>query len=288
MNHTLEKDRLKIEVKEKGAELTSFQLEGREYLWQGDEKSWTGQSPLLFPLIGGVPGGSYTLDGKSYEIASHGVARRKDFALADRGVDFLTFRLLSDGETKASYPYDFELDLTYRLSSSTLTMEYAVTNRSEAEMLFSLGAHPAFRCPLEADRAFEEYRLVFEKKETLSRRLKKDLLTGEREDLLNDEDTISLTHELFNRGALILDDVQSNHITLMTPGSSRKVTMDFTGFPYFGIWKKGGPEGAFICLEPWYGVDSTEGDSGDWREKEGLLPLAPGKTFRAAFTIELS
>ena len=288
MIHTLEKDRLKIAVKETGAELTSFQLEGHEYLWQGDEKSWTGQSPLLFPLIGGVPGGSYTLDGKSYGIASHGVARRKDFALADRGEDFLTFRLCSDGETRANYPYDFELDLTYRLSSATLTMEYAVTNRSEEEMLFSLGAHPAFRCPLEEDRAFEDYRLVFGKKETLSRRLKGEQLTGEREPLLNGEDTISLTHDLFDRGALILDNIRSNTITLTAPGSSRKVTVDFTGFPYFGIWKKGGPEGAFICLEPWYGVDSTEGDSGDWSEKEGLLPLAPGKTFRAAFTIELS
>ena len=63
--------------------------------------------------------------------------------------------------------------------------------------------------------------------------------------------------------------------------------MDFTGFPYFGIWKKGGPEGAFVCLEPWYGVDSSEGDSPDWRKKEGLLTLEKGKQFTASFTVEL-
>ena len=64
--------------------------------------------------------------------------------------------------------------------------------------------------------------------------------------------------------------------------------MDFAGFPYFGIWKKGGPEGAFVCLEPWYGVDSIEGDSRDWREKEGLLSLGNGKRFTASFSVTLT
>ncbi len=284
--HELKKGPLAIAVKEKGAELTRLQLKGHEYLWQGDERSWTGQSPLLFPLIGGVPGGAYTLDGVSYEIPSHGVLRRRDFTLAERGEDFLTFRVQSDGETRRQYPFDFILDLTYRLREAALVMEYTLTNRSDREMLFSLGAHPAFRCPLEEGLKFEDYRVRFEKRETLSRRIKKELLTGEREPFLKNEDSFPLTHSLFDRGALIFDDMQSDRITLESPRGSRKVTMDFSGFPYFGIWKKGGPEGAFLCLEPWYGVDSTEGDSPEWREKEGLLSLEAGEQFTASFAIE--
>ena len=189
IKHELTKGRLSIAVKEKGAELSSLRLEGHEYLWQGDERSWTGQSPLLFPLIGSVPGGSYSLDGSSYPIPSHGILRRRDFTPAAKGEDFLTFRFVSDGETLRQYPYDFTLDMTYRLRDTSLTMEYALTNRSEGEMLFSLGAHPAFRCPLEEDLKFEDYRIRFEKGETLSRRLKKELLTGERESFLEGEDS---------------------------------------------------------------------------------------------------
>ncbi|MBN2626645.1 MAG: aldose 1-epimerase family protein [Spirochaetales bacterium] len=285
--HELTKGPMTIAVKEKGAELTRLQLKGHEYLWQGDEGSWTGQSPLLFPLIGGVPGGTYTLDDVSYEIPSHGVLRRRDFSLAGKGEEYLTFRFLSDNETLQQYPFDFALDMTYRLREAALVMEYALTNRSDREMLFSLGAHPAFRCPLEEGLAFEDYRVRFEKRETLSRRVKKELLTGEREPFLNNQDSFALTHNLFNRGALIFDDIKSDRITLESPRGSRKVTMDFTGFPYFGIWKKGGPEGAFLCLEPWYGVDSTEGDSPEWREKEGLLSLGAGELFTASFSVEL-
>jgi galactose mutarotase-like enzyme len=284
--HELRKGPMAIAVKEKGAELTRLQREGYEYLWQGDESSWTGQSPLLFPLIGGVPGGSYTLDGVSYEIPSHGILRRRNFSLADRGEDYLTFRFLSDGETLRRYPFDFTMDLTYRLSETSLLMEYGLTNRSDREMLFSLGAHPAFRCPLEEGLRFEDYRVRFEKRETLSRRVKKELLTGEREPFLSNEDSFPLTHRLFDRGALIFDEIRSDRVVLESPRGVRKVTMDFSGFPYYGIWKKGGPEGAFLCLEPWYGVDSTEGDTPDWREKEGLLSLDAGKVFFAAFAIE--
>ena len=200
VEHKLTKGRLSVAVKEKGAELTSFRLDGYEYLWQGDERSWTGQSPLLFPLIGGVPGGSYSLDGSSYEIPSHGVLRRRNSTLAERGEDYLTFRFESDDETLKQYPFDFTLDLTYRLKETSLKMEYCLTNRSGGEMLFSLGAHPAFRCPLDEGLAFEDYRIRFEKKETLSRRLKEELLTGERETFLEGEDSFSLTHSLFKPG----------------------------------------------------------------------------------------
>ena len=50
MVHYIENEHLKVGVKEFGCELTSIKSKatGFEYLWQGDEKFWTGQSPILF------------------------------------------------------------------------------------------------------------------------------------------------------------------------------------------------------------------------------------------------
>ena len=60
--------------------------------------------------------------------------------------------------------------------------------------------------------------------------------------------------------------------------------MEFEGFPYFGIWSA--PNDApFVCLEPWYGLDSTHGDSYDLRQKEGIMPLNPGEVFKCKYRI---
>ena len=62
-------------VESLGAELTSLRtVDGHEYLWQGSSESWMGRSPVLFPVIGGLPGGRYVLDGREYGMASHGFA----------------------------------------------------------------------------------------------------------------------------------------------------------------------------------------------------------------------
>ena len=54
MIYTLTKDRISIRVSSLGAELKSVCLDGFEYLWQGDPTYWKGQSPILFPIIGGA------------------------------------------------------------------------------------------------------------------------------------------------------------------------------------------------------------------------------------------
>ena len=60
MKHTIENQQLRISVKEEGAELTSLVRKENncEVLWQGDPAYWEGQSPVLFPTIGEIIGGS--------------------------------------------------------------------------------------------------------------------------------------------------------------------------------------------------------------------------------------
>ena len=47
--------------------------------------------------------------------------------------------------------------------------------------------------------------------------------------------------------------------------------MDFAGFPDFGIWTKQEAEAPYICLEPWFGVDSSEGDDSDFERRKGFF-----------------
>ena len=81
MIHYIENEYLKIGVKEFGCELTSvYSKENNcEYLWQGDPAYWSGQSPILFPIVGRLIDDKYSLDGKEYEMPKHGFARKTMF-----------------------------------------------------------------------------------------------------------------------------------------------------------------------------------------------------------------
>ena len=70
MINSIENDELCVRVKEFGAELTSLYCKSNhtEYLWQGDPAVWSGQSPILFPIIGRLKNDLYTIGGKEYNI----------------------------------------------------------------------------------------------------------------------------------------------------------------------------------------------------------------------------
>ena len=69
-----------------GAELVSCRREGGpEYIWTGDPAYWAGRNPLLFPVVGNLRDGKVMFGGRAYEMARHGFARRRQFALEGRG-----------------------------------------------------------------------------------------------------------------------------------------------------------------------------------------------------------
>ena len=282
---TLKNERLQVQVDTFGAELKSISMDGCEYLWQGDPAYWTGRSPILFPIIGGLPEDRYTWKGQTYEMRSHGFAKRSEFSVVSHTDDALTLRLTGNDETRAQYPFSFVFEVIYTLSGSTLREGFRVVNTGDGEMPFSVGGHPGFNCPLVPDKKFTDYRLEFEKPETLLRRIKRDgLLCGESRVFLDDQAEKELTHGLFYDDAVILRDLASSWVELSAGEESRSVRVDFTGFPDLGIWSCRN-DGPYVCIEPWFGVDSTKGDSGAMEEKEGIRILPAGDPFEAAFSM---
>ncbi len=287
MNQTIQNQFLSVSAKTQGAELTSIKSvkDGTEFLWQADPSVWPRHAPILFPIVGKLADGKYTYKGKTYELPQHGFARDMDFELVDSAEQTLAYKLVSTDETLKKYPFEFEFFVVYKLVDNQLITTYSTINKGSEEMYFSVGAHPAYTCPINADEKFDDYYLEFEEKETIGRYLIKDgLIEQETTPLLNNENILPLSVALFNADAIVLKHMKSESITIKSKKSNHYVKMDFDGFPFFGIWTKPGHD-KFLCLEPWCGIADSHGKEVDFSEKEGILKLNAGESFDCSYGV---
>lgn len=282
MNVTIENSNLKISAKTAGAELTSIfnKKTGREMLWQADPQYWGRHAPVLFPFVGKLKDNNYTHNGKTFEMGQHGFARDMDFELTERKDHNILFTLKSSAETKQVYPFEFELMLAYKLSANTLIHSYEIKNKGIEPMLYSIGAHPAYRI----EGNFEDYALIFNKPESKLERtfLDSGLLAYKKPYMLKDLKTIPLSHQLFKEDALVFENLQSDEVSLLK-NDKALLTMNFEGFPYFGIWTK--PGAPFLCLEPWLGLADIKDFEGELVKKKGILTLQPGEPARYDYSV---
>ena len=73
MIHTIQNQKLTVQIDEKGAQLWSIRsADGTEYLWQGDSRYWSDRALNLFPQIGLCTNDTYTVGGKTYSMDIHG------------------------------------------------------------------------------------------------------------------------------------------------------------------------------------------------------------------------
>ena len=157
MVYGLENECLAVGISDIGAEVVSVKAKktGCEYLWQGDEKFWEGQAPLLFPICGRLPDARYTWRGKTFDMKIHGFAKDSLFTVRGEGTGSLVFTLASDEKTKAQYPFDFLFEVTYTLTENRLATKLCVKNTGEDPLPYL--AHPGFNVPLDSGLAFEDY-----------------------------------------------------------------------------------------------------------------------------------
>lgn len=279
MTHFIENDFIKIGVKEAGCELASIysKKDSYEYLWQGDERIWYGQAPILFPIVGRLIDDKYTLDGKEYTMPKHGFARKMNWSLLNKDKDSMSFILSETEDTLKSFPYNFDLIVTYTITENTLKVNHCVVNKNDYEMYFSLGAHPAFNCSI-GDT------LEFDDKETLSTEkidLVHSLRLPDTYPVLNNEKIIVITETIFNEDALILSDIKSENITLKHSDGRHTVRFNLGGAPYLGIWAK--PGAPYVCIEPWYGVNDSTEKKEDFSKKDAINKLPPEEIFNFAW-----
>ncbi|WP_425516675.1 aldose 1-epimerase family protein [Sphingobium phenoxybenzoativorans] len=271
-----------------GAELWSLRdAEGRELMTDADERWWTGHAPLLFPFVGRLRGDVFRVDGAEYGQPQHGFARRRTFALVDRSAESALFRLESDAESLAIYPFAFRLDMRFALRGAKLEMMATVANSGGADMPFSFGYHPGFAWPLPYGATGEDHRVIFEKDEPAPIRK-----VGSEPGLIALEsvpspvvgNVLAPTHEMFAGDALIWDDLASRSLTWGAPGTPH-LKIDFPDTPWLGIWQK--PGAHYLCVEPWAGMADPVGFDGDVWEKPGIIRLPPGESRDFRMDVEL-
>jgi len=290
MIYCLENEKIKMTASTYGAELHSItgKKEETEYLWNGKPEYWKYHSPHLFPIVGQLKNSKYRVDEKEYELPSHGLARISEFTLISQSSDCITFELSYSDKSLEVYPYKFSLQVTYTLEENSIKVSYKVTNLDDKKIYFSLGAHPAFMCPIEKTEVLEDYYLKFNKLENSSIMCFNEdtYFTHDKKEYLVNSDIINLKKEVFKNDALVFDNLKSDKITIKSKNSKKSLSVEFSQFPYMGIWApaKGAP---FVCIEPWFGHADYEDFSGEFKDKEGVLSLEIGKEFNSSYKISV-
>lgn len=285
----LENTELKIAISEKGAELqTIFNKETQlEYLWEGDPAFWGKKSPVLFPIVGTLKNNQFTHNGESYQLSRHGFARDKNFKITESGSHRVCLTLDADEETLIQYPFLFRFSITYKIKKNILSCTYQIANMDVKPMYFSVGAHPAFKVPLEEAFQMKDYYLEFNQSESASKWpiTAEGLIDENPIPFFHSNNRINLSKELFYGDALVFKQLESSSIRLCNDQSKHGFTFSCTEFPFMGIWSA--KEAPFVCLEPWCGIADSVNATGELREKEGMILLTPGQNTERTWTIEL-
>lgn len=277
---SIRNDLLQAQVDSLGAQLMSLRRNGTEYLWQADERFWARRAPILFPIVGCLRNDRATSAAGEVRLKRHGLARLYEHRMVRQTESSVTYELASTEQTRAAYPYDFRLNMTYALEGDRLVQTFAVINAGEADLPFTLGAHPAFNVPVPGtDEGFSDYELVFERPWTARvPTIDADGLHdfSRTHEVLRDEDRLPLTHELIERLlTLVFTEVPGNAVTLRGTRSGRGVELGFDGFDYLGVWTASA-DAPFVAIEPWCGCATAYDESDVFEEKRGTITLAPG------------
>jgi galactose mutarotase-like enzyme len=282
----IENEHMIASFSSKGAELQSIRGtdSSTEYMWSGDTSFWAKFSPVLFPIIGALKNDSYQFDGKTYHLPRHGFARDLEFEYQYIDTEEIVFTLKHSNETIKVYPFEFTLILRYKISGASLCCTYEVINAANQNLLFSIGGHPAFAAPLNKQGVYTDYYLQFNKDEELTyHHIVDNLISDQTSTIKLNDGKLFLKHELFYDDALVFKNLKSDSISLMNTKNYNGLDFHFKDFPYFGIWAA--KDADFVCLEPWCGIADGVNHNQEFKDKEGIISLAPNSNWQKTWEV---
>lgn len=290
--YVIENDKLKLTVSSVGAEMISLvnKDSGVEYLKGLGGEFWDRCAPMLFPINGRLWENTTFVDGKKYEMGTHGFAKLYDFKLESISDTSLTLYMVDEKETfESAYPFHFVFSVTFTLDKNALKTYIKVKNTGENEMPYSVGFHPAFKIPFYKGEEFEDYYIEFPTScapnaWVLSPRyyITKDVAPY----ALENERILPLYHEMFDGDAIFLQDVPAS-AALKSKKSDVCIKLDFEGMPYIGLWHTPKTKADFVCIEPWTGRPDYDGEITELVKKEDMILLAPGDENEHLLTISI-
>lgn len=273
-------------VKTHGGELVSYIRDGQEYVWQGNPEYWSGQAPILFPVVCSPKDGKMAFDGVDYPMPKHGFTNRMEFVPVYISKSRITLELRESAETLAMFPFKFSLTVTYTLKNDGFDAEFAVKNMDKKEMTFCIGGHPGFNCPMEDGESFTDYSLVFDNAEGATVSITDQGFMNDavpKCDKLNGTNEIPLVYSDFDNDAMIVENLPSRVVRLVSRKTGHGIVFDFDGFDALGLWTPDHKEAPFLCLEPWNGLPAAVTETAEAKDKKYAITLAPGKTYTVGY-----
>ncbi len=289
--YSIENQNIRAEFSDVGGKLMSLSLDGENLLWQGDPAYWDDRAPILFPFCGKCRDGFYRWQGGRYPMSIHGFLPGTLMRVAAQESDAITFRLDSDAATRAVYPFDFTLELAYRLTARGIGLRIDLT-AGNLDVPFSIGAHPGFVLP--GDGCYR-LRLSGDRLPIALEITENGLLGQARTPIFPDESgDLVLTPEILGQCGLFLQDIAPD-VILWRENSAHRVRLRFDGFPTLGLWQptsgvpvSGVPDCApFLCVEPWAGLPAPDGEVTDLESKPGTLRAKAGESVGLEMDIEI-
>lgn len=279
---TISNEFLTATFSEIGAELKSLKYDGKELIWYGDPKFWTGSSPVLFPICSGLKDDEFIYNGNTYTMPKHGFARRAKFDVETVADNTASFLLSSDNCPQDNYPFKYEFRIIYTLVGKKVNVEYNIRNLTDGDMYFSVGAHEAYHCP----EGIANYEIIFDKKENLDAyQLEGPLLSFETKSYGSDTNLLQLDDSLFKNDCLIFKNLNSHSVVLRNKTTDQKIKVDFNDFPFLLVWTV--PGAPFICIEPWCGITDNVDTNKQFSQKEGIEKIEKGGQFYRIHSFEI-
>lgn len=209
---------------------------------------------------------AYTYNGQSYSLKQHGFARDLPWTVTDQTTADpvkLVLSLTSTEQTRAVYPFEFELVFTYTLHDTQLSLHQRYTNRSDDLMPFATGFHPYFQV---ADKS----QLEFEIPGT--------------EYLDQQTQTVHPFNGNFDFAVEEIDvafrNVASQTAQVRDRGQGTRLTLEYSpAFSTLVFWTIQGK--SYYCLEPWTAPRNA------LNTREQLLHLEPGASLELIFNLRV-
>lgn len=286
MEYIIKNDFLEATISSYGAELRKLiDKDGVNRMHTPSDDTWNRVSPILFPQISRMPNSEYKVSGKTYKMTTHGFIRDNQLELVSQTDTEITFMYHYNAKSLQIYPYAFIFYVTYKLIDNILDVSFKVENPSDEVVRYMLGGHPGFKVPLFDDESFDDYSVLFKKKETAERMCLVDgFLANKYTEYLHDSDIIQLNHNLFVDDALIFKNLRSSYVDIISINHDKKIRFHFADFEILAIWSKTNENVNLLCLEPWNGIQK---DFVVDHEKMGVLEVLPRSCGYSTYKIEI-
>ena len=251
--------------------------------------------PLLHPWANRLAGTSYTLGGRTVDLADgaapvhldgnglpiHGVLAASPYweesgRTPGGGTAALGAQLdyAAHEELMAAFPFPHELHVQVELRDDTLTVATILVSTGDVAVPVSFGWHPYLRLP-GLPRAEWHVELPVRRRAILDGR---GIPTGRSEAVAIEPGPLG--DRTFDDHFIELDD----RPTFVVAGGGRRIEVEFgEGYPYAQVYAPlGTGEEPYVCFEPMTAPVNALVSG------EGLHSVAPGGSFRADFSVRVS